>query len=388
MRLRNIVLAGIILLALAFTSGTGMADTDGTADQANVTENNTDGTASNNNTVFIDDIVPDEGLIGPGNALYGLKIAFGKLGTTFTFDPKEKLGRQVSQARHRIAEAKAELRKKNTKAAETALEEYRAEMNDAERTISAISANDPGLVNIQLTIVKHKYVLEGLLNQTPNSTGLQRAYNNSLNLERKFAEKTKQRFVRKMSREGHEVLEQELEDSEEDGRTQVKAEITDNGSIVKIKVRFVTNSTNRTDIAADTLKELQNIRNNLSDSLKLEQDDADTTVDVMGTPTSTMTVAAKEESAEDYRVKLEIKAKVEDGVTEVKAEYKFHLDAEDRDGIIKGIDKKLSELDLNTVLDALDAKIREEHREIGKSTKEDKTEKEHNGRKGDSEKED
>src|SRR3972149_5175351 len=271
MRLRNILLASIVLSVLASVTGTVMADTNNDTGQANIIESNTDAAASDD-SVLADDIDPEDAMIGPGHVLYGLRIAFENLGTTFTFDADEKLGKQVSQARHRIAEAKAQLNKKDFKAAEIAFEAYEQEIDEANETISRIS-NKTGLLNAQLMVTKYQYVLERLLNQTPNSTGLQRAYNNNLKLEKKFKEKTQYKFTRRMSKDGHQVLRKEIEDDEDEDKVQVKAEITDNGSIARIKLRFVTNSTNETDIAKDTLSELQNLRNTLNDSLKLEEDD-------------------------------------------------------------------------------------------------------------------
>ncbi len=385
MRLRNIALAGIVLLALTFTAGTGLADTNGTADQANVTDNNTN---ISDEHVLVDDIAPDEPLIGPGHALYGLSIAWEHLGMTFTINPEERLGKQIAQARQRIAEAKAKLNKNDFKNAEIALERYQEEMDEANETISRISDN-AGLLNEQLKIAKHQYVLGRLLNQTPNSTGLQRAYDNSLNLERKFSERTKHEFKR-ISRGEHEFLKDEHEESEDDETTKIKAEITDNGSKVEIKVKFMTDSTNETDIAADTVTELQKLQNNLSELLKLEQDDGEAnveedddeaTVDVTGTPTGTLTAAPRIKQSEEYKDKLDVKAKVRKNVTEVNVEYMFRLDATDRDSIINGIENKLSGLTPDTVLKALKIEGKEEEHKVTEKKSEMLRNGENSGRK-------
>jgi hypothetical protein len=49
-------------------------------------------------------------------------------------------------------------------------------------------------------VAKHQLVLANLLSTHPNSTGLMRAYNNSVELEEKFREKTRVRFERMMNR--------------------------------------------------------------------------------------------------------------------------------------------------------------------------------------------
>ncbi len=218
MRLRNITLAGIILLVLAFTVGMAGATTD-----QNVTGNATTGnetttvntTAVNNATVnetgtpAAPEDDEDEGLIGPGNALYGLKIAFENIGETFIFNDSEKLGKQVSNARHRIAEARAELKKNNTEAAEIALAQYRAKINTVNETMSKISNNDTGLINAQQMIAKHQVILGQLLASHSNSTGLQRAYNNSMELKRKFESKVEQRLDFNITKGNREITKAE-----------------------------------------------------------------------------------------------------------------------------------------------------------------------------------
>ncbi len=189
MRLKNITLAGIILLVLAFTVGiAGATDQNATVnDTPSVNETGTPiatpadaGVADDNNTNA------DEGLFGPGNALYGLKIAFENIGETFTFNASEKLGLQVSHARHRIAEARAALKKNDTDAADKALAQYAAKMDAVNESMSKLSDNDTGLINAQKEIAKHQVILEMLLVSHPNSKGLQRAYNNSIRHEEKF----------------------------------------------------------------------------------------------------------------------------------------------------------------------------------------------------------
>ena len=222
----NIVIMECILLLLALTAGLAAADdgnvtdnitdnvTDSVVDNAtdtamdNVTDNATtteeddtedgtdEGMDEQEEEELSDDIEPYDGSFGPGNALYGLKIAFEKVDIAFTFNESEKLGKQVSLARLRIAEAKSELRKNNTDAANKALELYGEQIESANRTAAGFDKNDLGIFNAQKNIIKHQYVLERLLEANPNNTGLQRAYNNSLRLEEKFELKTERKLER------------------------------------------------------------------------------------------------------------------------------------------------------------------------------------------------
>ncbi len=202
MRSRNMTLAGIILLVLAFTIGmAGATDQNTTGNETPAVNETGTPTATLTATATstadaeaADDEESGEGLIGPGNALYGLQIAFENIGETFTFNASEKLGKQVAHARKRIAEARAALKRNDTGAADKALAEYRAKINDVNDSISKLSDKDIGLINAQQMIAKHQQTLEELLISHPNSTGLQRAYNNSVELKRKFESKVEQRL--------------------------------------------------------------------------------------------------------------------------------------------------------------------------------------------------
>ncbi len=129
-----------------------------------------------------------------------------------------------ANARHRIAEARAELKKNNTEAAEKALAEYRAKMNTVNKTMSKLSDNDTGLINAQQMIAKHQVILEQLLASHPNNTGLQRAYNNSVELKRKFESKVEQRLDFNITKGN-----QEMPKAEKTG-TSVKNETPEKGT--------------------------------------------------------------------------------------------------------------------------------------------------------------
>ncbi|MBU4340083.1 MAG: hypothetical protein KKD46_04090, partial [Euryarchaeota archaeon] len=136
MRLREITIAGIILLILSFTIAIASAEDQVITGNETPVVNETPavevtGAATETLTPdigAIDEEEADEGLIGPGNALYGLKIAFENIGETFTFNASEKLGKQVANARHRINEARAALKRNDTEAANRALAEYKAKV--------------------------------------------------------------------------------------------------------------------------------------------------------------------------------------------------------------------------------------------------------------------
>lgn len=147
-----------------------------------------------NETEILDDVEPYDGPIGPGNPLYGLKIAFEDLDLTFTANETEYINKQLKHSRLRLSEVRGELQQNNTEAAERALALYMYSTNATRLRLEA--SNETGLLHAQEMVLKHQLVLENLLQANPNSTGLQRAYNNSLALEQKFQEKTQVRFER------------------------------------------------------------------------------------------------------------------------------------------------------------------------------------------------
>jgi len=377
MRLKNITLAGVILFALAFTIGMAGATESGTGNETptvNVTGTPTETltgaptetlTVTPTTTPEPDDDESDIGIFGPGHLLYRLKIAFENMDETFTYNSSEKLGKQVSHARHRINEYRKALKQNDMRAADMALAQYEEKMNKANASISELSDENTGYINVKQMILEHQFVLENLSISHPENKGLQRAYKNSKNLE----EKLRSKFVR-VEMEEHD----ESEDAKE--RTQIKAEVTDNGSTVNIDLRFRTNNTNETDIVEGTLDELKNLRTNLSENLKLEHDDS---TDVTGAPTTTLT-ASDEKDSKDYKVKLYVKAKVEENFTDVKVEFKFHLNETTKSGIVDGINKKLSELNSDEIVKGLELKVLE-HKKVEKKG-------EHEKIKGGSEKED
>ena len=196
MRLRNITLAGVILLLLDFTIGIAGATENGTGNETptvNATGNSTETlttTAPKTATAgWADGDESDRGIFGPGHLLYRLQLAFEKMDEDFTFNTSEKLGKQVSHARHRINEYRAALKRNDIEAAEIALAQYVTKVNDMDKSMSKLSDKDTGFVNAQQMILKHQPILENLSISHPNSTGLQKAYKNSKDLQTKFASK-------------------------------------------------------------------------------------------------------------------------------------------------------------------------------------------------------
>ncbi|MDP2844929.1 MAG: hypothetical protein Q8N79_02495 [Candidatus Methanoperedens sp.] len=98
MRLRNITMAGIILLMLAFDISPVNAETD----SATSTDTGVAVDSSGDDTQLVDDIEPEENIIGPDHILYKLSMALDDLDVAFTFNDSEKVGKQVSQEKIQV----------------------------------------------------------------------------------------------------------------------------------------------------------------------------------------------------------------------------------------------------------------------------------------------
>ena len=216
------------------------------------------GTAIAKDNSIIEDIEPYNGGIGPGSSLYGLKIVMENVGESFTFNESQKLEIQLEHARNRIAEAKGELKNGNDDAANRAMDNFVEKIQAVDDRITGIDRIDTGLLNAQNATVKHRFVLEHLLDDNPNSTGLRRAVNNSLRLEDKFESKTDRSIIPVVSRDRVILREARREHFGDFGREviRIEAKIVGNDTAVKVRVEFVSASTERDAIAQEILDKL------------------------------------------------------------------------------------------------------------------------------------
>lgn len=162
--------------------------------------------AEESGTVLTDDIEPYNGPVGADSPLYGLKLALEDMDESFTANETERVDKQMKHGRLRLSEVRRSLELNQSESAEEALNNYWQKMDLANVTLSKWSSNATGLLHAQEQIVKHQYVLENLLASHPNNTGLQRAYNNSLRLEDRFAEKTEVKYQRTLDKNNQTIM--------------------------------------------------------------------------------------------------------------------------------------------------------------------------------------
>ncbi len=183
MTTRQIILAGIIIIALLSATETVMASGGGSA-----ATGNPDAASGTNGADFH--------TIGPENPLFGLKVALENLDETFTVNDTRRVEKQVDHAQARIDEVQQELGRNETGNADRSLELYREKLNQTEAVLLRFPVNATGLLHAQEVIAGHQAVLADLLVRYPDNPGLSRAYNNSQVLEQKFGEKTRMKFDR------------------------------------------------------------------------------------------------------------------------------------------------------------------------------------------------
>jgi hypothetical protein len=334
--LKNILLAGIVLLVLAFTIGTGAAQSDNPASA---------------NTKHADNGVPSyDGLNDPDSFSYGLIIALANFDEAFTFNASEKLQKKIAHANMRLAEFEGQLNKSNAKAAERALEKFNEKEEEVESLISSSSDINSGLLHAQEMTKKHQQVLYNLILLHPDNPGLARAYSNSMRLEQKFNKK---------------ISEREDREESDEGNLKIKAEVLGNDTEVKVSINFKSNNVTNFTIANEILGKFQLSTENINTLLTVENMDDG-----------------------ELKTELGADAKIGDGFSLVKAEYTFPLlNTTSRDGIVNGIYMNLHSLTIENVTNALEienmtnvlenkkdekAAIKQATREIKEEKKEEK----------------
>jgi len=192
MKNMQIVLAGIVVIALLCSVGTvtALADNSTRIQRADGVSDTTE---------------PYNGPIGAESPLYGLKIAMENLDETFTFNDSQRVEKQIDHGNVRIEEVQRELQLNRPDIAERALEQYKQKLNLTERSLKTFTKNTSELIHAQEKITKHEEILASLILKYPNNTGLIRAYDNSHSLELNFENKTEMRFARTIEKDNKTV---------------------------------------------------------------------------------------------------------------------------------------------------------------------------------------
>jgi hypothetical protein len=183
MKNRQLILTGIVIIALLCSVGTVTALVDNS-------------TGAQGADSVSDTFEPYNGPIGADSPLFGLKLAMENLDETFTFNDTQRVEKQLDHATLRITEVQRELQRNRPEIAEKALEQYKQKLNLTEGSLRPFTKNTTRLIDAQEKISRHEEIFERLMLQYPNNTGLIGAYKNSHSLELKFENKTEMRFTR------------------------------------------------------------------------------------------------------------------------------------------------------------------------------------------------
>jgi hypothetical protein len=187
----TINIALVFCLSLMLWVGSAEGDLNETGNETDAIDDNiTKELFSDSDVCETDDFPPFRGAVGPEHALYKLKIAFGNIGETFTYNNSERLCKQVSAARHRMVEVRAEMDKGNEKAAGLALGHYRNKTDEIDSTLDDSDINATGLMQASRMMMQHRNVLQNMIQHNTskgkNLKGLMNALNNSYRLEEKI----------------------------------------------------------------------------------------------------------------------------------------------------------------------------------------------------------
>jgi hypothetical protein len=193
MKINTIICTGLLMLGLLSIIGIAAAQQD------------TSGTDTSG-TVIADDIQPYNGTIGADSPLYGLKLALENVDESFTANETERVDKEMDHAQLRLAEVQRALDLNESGSAREALDNYWLKMNLTNTTISQWNSNTTGLLHAQEMIAKHQFVLEHLLETHPGNPGLEQAYNNSIWLEDRFANKTDMWINRTIDKDNRTIL--------------------------------------------------------------------------------------------------------------------------------------------------------------------------------------
>ncbi len=157
-------------------------------------------------TTLIDDIEPHDGTIGADSPLYGLKLALEDMDLSFTADETERIDKQLDHARLRLSEVSRSLDLNQSESAAKALNNYWLKTDLTNSSIASWHSGATGLLPAEEMNIMQQVVLENLLTRYPDDTGIRRAYNSSLALEEKFAEKTGIKYQRTIDQNNRIIL--------------------------------------------------------------------------------------------------------------------------------------------------------------------------------------
>ncbi len=159
----------------------------------------------------------------------------------------------------------------------------------------------------------------------------------------------------------------EEDDARREEKLETKAEVMNASSKITVKVEFASTATERQKIAEEILGKLNLSSERLSAILKIEADDDDNSSDRRRGADKPEDDNDEDEDDDNSRERMEAEARIRDGVSRVKFELRFPLNATERIAIASGISERLSRLTAEQVAASLDIRLRDDGEDKGEN---------------------
>ncbi len=144
-------------------------------------------------------------------------------------------------------------------------------------------------------------------------------------------------------------------------KLEIRADVMDAASEIKVKLEFASTTTERQKIAEEILEKLNLNSEDLSAILEIESDDEDAGEDELADRRRGADKPEDDNENDDGngRERMKTEARIRDGVTRVKFELRFPLNATDRSAMVNGIIERISRLSADEIAASLDIRLRE-----------------------------
>jgi len=297
------------------------------------------GIALNAPLILAQEILPNPG-ITPDSFLWSLDKVLEQISLLITTSPNEKATKGLKIAEERLAEIKVMIEENKLDAAEKAEESHGKTLAGVQENIEEIEEDNSTeemkeVIKIEKELQDHedevdqvfgelkiKIKIEGVITQAQQDLidsilASLEGQTGEVEIEIKNKkDKTKIKIKIETGKSDQEV-EDEIEKLEINAGVagiKVKAEIVGSQSEVKIERKFSTTTTDRGAIIQEIIETFALDSEMADAALKIEEDDD-----------------------EELEEKFKVKVKVKDGVTKIKVELKFILDATDRESILNAV---------------------------------------------------
>ena len=305
--------------------------------------------------------------ITPDSFLWGIDKALEQISLLLATSPGEKATKRLEIAQERLAEIKEMIKKDKLEAAKKAEESHGKTLTQILQDIKEIEKENSTeeieeVIEIEKELHDHdeevdqvfgelkiKIKIEGELTQAQQDL-IDSILNNlkgqtgEVEIEIKIKKDKIKIKIKIETGKSDEEVEDEIEKLEIRaglGKIKVRAEIFNGKAEVKLKIKFFTNITERSDIVQEIINKFALDNETADAALKIEEEEED----------------------ERLEEKFKVKVKVKEDRTKVEVELKFILNTTDRESILDAIVER-SQLTAQQIEDAIEFKVKEDEEEL------------------------